>query len=494
MRTPQEFIDAYIGKAYAETPELGVQCVYGYKVFCNWCGVGQYPTGTGWADGYWNLRWQTPKSYENFEFITDRSALQKGDWLIWSQGSSCPYSHIAMFVDYTSSEYGRIFGQNQASFKGFTIVENKLDILGAFRWKEWSDNMIHIDSGAKFETSFNGQPIIVYGQHKEDKVTLISAKTGGAVTGTDLQLIADIDDNEHIYYGKLNANYFIMSTGTAIGVRCGVNEWSVPRQGAFYYYALRQDGTTEVGMDNNFWYQKGGVQFACSPAIILMHNGQDVWLISPETANSKLGANTQSMLIRTKDRFAFAVCTGKMTPQDCLSWAKTIDGVQDVCLMDSGGSSCMQIGYQVVYSTAEHRRISNAIAFYRDIEVTTDPSQVIISDEPVISEPAIHEPEPVEDPVTAVPEPETPVSVAETDTPVPETEGYLFEMSNKTYDLIKFIANVLIPLAITLYASVADTWMLPYAKEVAGTASAVILFINSLLSYSTVGYNKKHKG
>jgi len=139
---PDEFIEKFNGKEYAETPELGAQCVYAYKLFCDWCGVGQYPTGTGWASGYWELRYQQAKSYENFDFLVGIDQLRKGDWCIWSKNSSCPYSHIAMFTGYAEPGYGYFFGQNQSSFRGFTTVKIRLDFAGVFRWRGWEKNVM----------------------------------------------------------------------------------------------------------------------------------------------------------------------------------------------------------------------------------------------------------------------------------------------------------------------------------------------------------------
>ena len=51
MKTPQEFIDLYNGKAIDDDGAYGVQCVDGYRVFCKWIGMGAYPTGTNYADG-----------------------------------------------------------------------------------------------------------------------------------------------------------------------------------------------------------------------------------------------------------------------------------------------------------------------------------------------------------------------------------------------------------------------------------------------------------
>ena len=219
-----------------------------------------------------------------------------------------------------------------------------------------------IEAGKLYYDQFAGQEIVVYGQPENDDITLFSAKTNGIVTGTSVQLLQDITDHGITIDGKMNANYFVMSTGQALGVRCGIDEWSVPRQNAWLYYALMKNGKTEVGMDSNFWYTSNEAVFACSPAMILMHNGSDTCLISPNAGNSKVNANTQSMLIRTKERFALAVCKGKLTPVQCRSWAKSIVGIQDLIFMDSGGSTCLEVNGSLLASTT--RKISNAIGFY----------------------------------------------------------------------------------------------------------------------------------
>lgn len=219
-----------------------------------------------------------------------------------------------------------------------------------------------IEAGKILYDQYAGQEIIVYGQPENDQITLLSAKTNGIVTDTSIQLLQNITDVGITIDGKMNANYFVMSTGQALGVRCGINEWSVPRQNAWLYYALLKSGKTEIGMDNNFWYTPNDVVFACSPAMVLLKDGSDVYYISPNAGNSKANANTQSMLIRTKERFAFAVCKGKLTPVQCKAWAKSIIGVQDLIFMDSGGSTGLEANGSMVVNTV--RKISNALAFY----------------------------------------------------------------------------------------------------------------------------------
>lgn len=138
---PDNFIEQYIGKAIDHDGAYGVQCVDLFRVFCEWTGIGAYPTGTGWADGYWINRYNQPESYQNFDFIADASQIQKGDWCFWRKGSSCPSSHVAMFVEYNGDGTAKFFGQNQGGDQSACIVNIPLDICGAFRWKGWSKDM-----------------------------------------------------------------------------------------------------------------------------------------------------------------------------------------------------------------------------------------------------------------------------------------------------------------------------------------------------------------
>ena len=63
-------------------------------------------------------------------------------------------------------------------------------------------------------------------------------------------------------------------------------------------------------------------------------------------------------------------------------------------------------------------------------------------------------------------------------------------MSNKTYDRLKFLAQVVLPAAGTLYAALAGIWGLPYAEQIVGTIVAVDTFLGVVLKISTYQYNK----
>ncbi len=65
-------------------------------------------------------------------------------------------------------------------------------------------------------------------------------------------------------------------------------------------------------------------------------------------------------------------------------------------------------------------------------------------------------------------------------------------MSNKTYDVLKWIAQFLLPAAGTLYFALAGIWGLPYGEQVVGTITAIDTFLGVLLGISTASYNKEN--
>ena len=67
-------------------------------------------------------------------------------------------------------------------------------------------------------------------------------------------------------------------------------------------------------------------------------------------------------------------------------------------------------------------------------------------------------------------------------------------LSNKAYDILKFIAQIVLPALGTLYFALATIWGFPYGEEIVGTITAVDAFLGALLGISTVQYNKElHK-
>ena len=66
-------------------------------------------------------------------------------------------------------------------------------------------------------------------------------------------------------------------------------------------------------------------------------------------------------------------------------------------------------------------------------------------------------------------------------------------MSNNTYDVLKYIAQVVLPALGTLYFALAGIWNLPYAKQVVGTISAIDAFLGVILKVSSNRYYGKHQ-
>ena len=64
------------------------------------------------------------------------------------------------------------------------------------------------------------------------------------------------------------------------------------------------------------------------------------------------------------------------------------------------------------------------------------------------------------------------------------------KMSNKIYDLLKWIAMVVIPAIGTLYFALAGIWGWPYGEEIVGSLTAVDTFLGVILGISSFKYNK----
>ena len=64
-------------------------------------------------------------------------------------------------------------------------------------------------------------------------------------------------------------------------------------------------------------------------------------------------------------------------------------------------------------------------------------------------------------------------------------------MCNKVYDVLKWIAMVVLPALGTLYFALAGIWELPYAEQVVGTVTAVDTFLGVLLGVSSMHYKKQ---
>ncbi len=64
------------------------------------------------------------------------------------------------------------------------------------------------------------------------------------------------------------------------------------------------------------------------------------------------------------------------------------------------------------------------------------------------------------------------------------------KFNDKTYDVLKWIAQILLPALGTLYFALAGIWGFPYGDQIVGTITAIDAFLGMLLGISTAAYNK----
>mgnify|MGYP003538079802 CR=1 FL=1 len=61
-------------------------------------------------------------------------------------------------------------------------------------------------------------------------------------------------------------------------------------------------------------------------------------------------------------------------------------------------------------------------------------------------------------------------------------------LNNKIYDILKYLAQYVLPALGTLYFAIASIWGLPYGEEIVGTITAIDAFLGALLGISASSY------
>jgi len=64
-------------------------------------------------------------------------------------------------------------------------------------------------------------------------------------------------------------------------------------------------------------------------------------------------------------------------------------------------------------------------------------------------------------------------------------------MNNKVYDILKWIAQIVLPALGALYFALAQIWGLPFGEEIVGTITAIDCFLGAILGISNMQYKKK---
>lgn len=64
-------------------------------------------------------------------------------------------------------------------------------------------------------------------------------------------------------------------------------------------------------------------------------------------------------------------------------------------------------------------------------------------------------------------------------------------LSDKAYDILKWVALVLLPALGSLYFALSGFWGFPYGEQIVGTITAIDTFLGMILGISTIQYNKE---
>lgn len=67
-------------------------------------------------------------------------------------------------------------------------------------------------------------------------------------------------------------------------------------------------------------------------------------------------------------------------------------------------------------------------------------------------------------------------------------------MENSTYDILRKIADLILPAVGTLYFALGQIWGFPYCEEIVGSITAIVAFLDVVLGISKSNYIKEQEG
>ena len=371
--TPLQWRDMTIGKQYDIDGAYGPQCWDYFAYFVKYFGlpISTYCALTKKACDLWRLKDQYGYS-TYFEYITDPSKLQIGDWVIWDIGSSHPDSHIAMFM---SSNGGPVeLGQNQ----GYPYVTEKTttwDMLGAFRFRSWGS----ISIGCS-DMEINGHSYSLYRQGPSQKTVVLAAGVN------KVDSIRKLDADVYVYAKIAGANYFQMQAGQADPVGTTYGDLSAPLN-EVWTEVPNQDSTLYFEIESGAYGDCTGIHVdpehnVFSPAVVYPAEGNYQYARMVGVGHVNV-VSRYTFLIRFKDgTYAVGIANQDLTPKQIQADIKTVCGsdLESVSFLDGGGSAQMGRwnGKAFEYIRDTGREIPSAVA--------------------IVSEAAIAEPEPDPEP------------------------------------------------------------------------------------------------
>ena len=250
--------------------------------------------------------------------------------------------------------------------KAYTTVNDDGGYAFSYSAEQEDEPMAEIPLGYSTRT-WNGNLVHLYRQDVKNREIGMMSASGSDVMKA-VQDITDIDD-DRVHYAKINCNYFINVSGDRYGEHLGVEQSptvnAVPRQGNNYLsFWVDLENQPHYDYSSNYWLEPSDVRFACSPACIMLFNGNDEDIISVGLGDKRNTASTQTVLMRMPEDGSYVFCvTGadNFNAYNCRQMAK--DFGSDLCvLFDSGGSSQMVADGKAVVHTG--RKIPNVLTIY----------------------------------------------------------------------------------------------------------------------------------
>ena len=222
---------------------------------------------------------------------------------------------------------------------------------------------------------------IAYGYNKYTKAGM-TARTyrAKAVDGYDLHLlsagdwnkvkgIASFDANNIVKTAVLNCNYFNLRTHEHYGVEQDglVKGYTqAPKNAGLLVYYIANNGVSNCVTSDQYWEAQDSVQVAFTPYAVTMLHGQDVNLRSTNLASKAGIKNSQSVVARLKNGDCVLAAFENAEPGKVRDFFKAFseDNVQDICVLDSGGSTQLRIwsnGKMQTVVTGDKRLLPNVL-------------------------------------------------------------------------------------------------------------------------------------
>lgn len=335
--TPLQWRDNTIGKSFDNGDKYKYQCWDYLNYFFEYMNLGlsTYCALTGYVCDLWRLKDKYGYS-RYFDYITNPNDLRSGDWVIWDKGSSHNLSHVALF--YIGSDGNPVeLGQNQG-FPYVTEKETTWDILGAFRFKEWSVLPIGCSNQRLHDHEYS-----FYRQSPDQKTIVISAGLNKT------QPIRSLDVDAPVYAKITGANYFQNDPNNPAGQPIGMTFGDISAPMSDVWRQLpNQDSTLFYDIESGLYGDCTGIHIdqkhnVFSPAVVYpaVGNYQYARMVGIGHVNA---ASRYTFTIRFTDgTYALGIANQDLTPKQISNDMRNALGasLDSIAFLDGGGSAQM---------------------------------------------------------------------------------------------------------------------------------------------------------